>query len=136
MDCRIVNCTQNEVRLVSADGVKTLEPSGHVPCIVESPREWQPDGVGFPVVVLRECTTDVSGLPDPEDGVWLVVDRMVFDAADTRDDLLAPYDFEKDEQGRIWCHMLLARLPGQARANMEKREFLELGRGESAAGCL
>lgn len=137
MDYRIVNCTRNEVRLVSADGVETLEPSGRVPCIVENPREWKPTPSGFPVpvAVVRECTTDVSGLPDPEHGVWLVVDREVFDAAGSRDDLLAPYDFEKDGQGRVWCGMLLARLPGEARANAEKREFLRWGRGESAAGC-
>lgn len=140
MDYKIVNCTPHPVCVIANGTAKTLfPPSGRVPRITETAYEWKPLAMdwSFQTVVVERHAAEVSDLPDPEDGTWFVVSRMVFDAATDRSDLLVPHDVVRDEDGRIiGCRSFLVRRPSEARANAEEREFLELGRGESAAGCL
>lgn len=112
--CRIVNCTPHPVCFVSADGTETetFPPSGRVPRVEETarPSAAAPD-IGYPTVAVA-APDGVSGLPEPGNGVWLLVSRMVFDAAPGRVDLLVPHDVVRDDDGRVvGCRSFLVRRP-------------------------
>ena len=53
------------------------------------------------IPVVRKSYGAVSGLPEPEPGVMLIVSAIVRLALPTRKDLLSPGDAVRDEQGRI-----------------------------------
>jgi hypothetical protein len=59
---------------------------------------------GFEIEVCEKRPGKVEGLPEPEDGVLLIVSRMVLDASDRRD-LAAPDtgpgSVVRDAEGRI-----------------------------------
>lgn len=93
------------------EGVVILPPSGSVARLQNSP----PEQVGsvFPSIleaipVFRMRTGDPEGLPDPQEGVFLVVSTMVRVACPDRDDLLSPGPLVRDEEGRpVGCEGLV-----------------------------
>lgn len=119
--CKIVNCTPHPVCFVSAGTTETFPPSGHVPRVEETARPFAvASGIGYPTVAVERRGNEVSDLPDPENGTWLLVSRMVFDAASNRTDLLVPHDVVRDEDGRIiGCRSFLVRQPEDARKNTD-----------------
>ncbi|MBI1758226.1 MAG: hypothetical protein HYR62_03230 [Actinobacteria bacterium] len=98
------NLTPHAVHLLGPDTVVELPPAGPPARLVLAPD--QPDGeirVGDLTVPLvrTAATPTVTGLPDPESGVLLIVARPVAEAFPHRDDLAYPHQVVRDEHGVI-----------------------------------
>ncbi|WP_267618124.1 hypothetical protein [Gordonia bronchialis] len=86
-----------------AEVVLSIPPSGSVCRIGENraaPTNLPVNGVDIPVVDLN-YTTQLSELPDPQDGVLLVVSRISAQVLSNRNDIVFPLDEVRDEQRRI-----------------------------------
>jgi hypothetical protein len=66
------------------------------------------DGLDIPVRDIVAGT--VAGLPEPREGVLLVVPRIVAAARPERADLVVPFDDIRDSSGRVIGCRALARL--------------------------
>lgn len=60
------------------------------------------------VPVTKTTFGEVVGLPDPEEGIYLIVSRLVLEAVkDARDDVFAPGELVRNDDGRpIGCRVL------------------------------
>lgn len=100
----LTNLTPHEFALFDGDRtVVTIPPSGRV-CRIGEQRS-EPSGVllrgvQIPIVDLR-YTTEMSDLPDPEDGVLLLVSRISAQVLAHRPDVVFPLDEVRDEKLRI-----------------------------------
>jgi hypothetical protein len=125
---KMVNCTPHAitVRPDGSDGV-TIPPSGIVPrvavsavadgeicerCPVETPAGVFSEVFHLPV--MRTAFGRVEGLPDAEDGVWLIVSSVVLSAlGGSRPDCVAPDTSPasaiRDDGGRIIAVRRLTR---------------------------
>src|SRR5574342_685222 len=115
----IINLTPHPVTIAGV----TFPPDGRVPRVAtttvlvgrlveDAPGEWvrqhcpdggfgMPDYPGRSIPFTRVELGEVVDLPEPVPGTWLIVSRMVAEAAPKRDDLFAPGDLVRDEAGRI-----------------------------------
>lgn len=92
----LVNLTPHTLHVHTPGGVVTLAPSGEV-ARVSTVSVEAPPVEGLPTVVTS--FGEVTGLPAPQEGVFLVVSGMVASAA-PRPDVLSPGDLVRDESGR------------------------------------
>ena len=93
------NLTPHPIRLPRPDGSTIdLPTSGQVPRVSLTA---QPAGELDGVLVTCTVAGEIEGLPAPEAGTYLVVSRVVADAARDRSDLLVPGDLVRDDQGRV-----------------------------------
>lgn len=94
----IINCTPHVINAVRKDGTLiNFPPSGIVPRVSSTSQEVADlDGIAVVATVFGA----VTDLPAREDGTWLVVSRLVLNAAPDRDDLLAPGELIRDENGQ------------------------------------
>jgi len=89
-----VNLTPHTIHLPTGD----VPPSGAVArCSEETEHVTTVDGVPF---VYRNYGA-VSGVPEPENRVWLIVSHMCRVALPRRLDLVSPGDLTRDESGQI-----------------------------------
>lgn len=102
-----INLTPHVLNIHHATGgVITVAPSGEV-ARVATLSEAQPslgiDGVSIPVV--KTTFGEVTGLPDPREGIVYIVSRLVLEAVkDARPDVFAPGELVRDADGRpIGC---------------------------------
>lgn len=58
------------------------------------------DHRSIPISLYNVTYGEVTGLPEPEDGVLYIVSMMVLEAC-RREDLIAPVDMVRDNTGRI-----------------------------------
>jgi len=119
-----------------ADHVYTIAPEGLIPRVADEAVHTSPlgrdaedgwfspgDNAGWGTFddFVQECpsgylplvllsTGEVTDLPAPEDGVILIVSRVLAQALPSRTDLRFPHDAVRDEQGRITGVRALARL--------------------------
>lgn len=94
---KIINCTPHPIRFKASDGTITEFPyTGYVPRVSVDYTETTVDGILFSLPVHG----DVVGLPEQEDGTYLIVSRMVASASG-RSDLIVPCKFDRDESGNI-----------------------------------
>ena len=101
----IANLTPHPVNIfVGGEASITLAPSGVVPrCSQSAEQVGTVDGIP----VSRQVFGEVVDLPVPQDGVYLVVSRLVAAACPARDDLLIPGPMVRGEDGRpIGCNGL------------------------------
>ena len=100
----IKNCTPHAIVVVCDGENVTFEPSGIIPRVdtVEKEAEFIfLDEIDIPCV--NQSTGAVSGLPEIQDGVFLIVSGMVFAASD-RKDIIAPDTGKtaiRNERGQI-----------------------------------
>ena len=92
----IINCTPHSVLIAS----ETIEPSGMVPR-VSSSEPVVIGSIGNIPVFSNPTFGAVTGLPEPVEGVYLIVSKMVADACPNRKDLLLGYGAIRDEKGNI-----------------------------------
>lgn len=92
------NLTPHTVNLVTDNGELVLEPSGELARV--STIE-EPDGFLDGVEIFQLTYGSVEGLPDPIDGTYYVVSKMVRDACPDRTDLFYPTRLLRDDAGRI-----------------------------------
>lgn len=95
----ILNLTPHSVNIVREDDtIFTIAPSGTV-ARVSQMREQIGTIEGIPLNVSK--FGEVVDLPEQQDGVFLIVSRLVISALPDRDDLIVPDDLVRDDQGRI-----------------------------------
>jgi len=108
---RLINLTPHPVNLLLEGRTITVPPEGTVARVRE---EILPDaGImvdGDFIPVVRKVLREVTGLPEPSEGVIFVVSLAVAQAARDREDLFVPDDFVRDEEGRILGARRLSRL--------------------------
>lgn len=94
-----VSLLPHDITIVLASGEQmTIEPSGLVArCSQRDEFVQELDGVH----VTRQVMGDVTGLPPRQEGVWLIVSRLVASASPDRDDLLIPGPLVRDERGVV-----------------------------------
>lgn len=87
----LINCTPHDLVLRDADGTDhTIAASGIVPRVSSTPGALRDIGIIVPVADA-DTFGDVTGLPAPVDGTFLIVSGMVGAAlAGTRPDVLVP----------------------------------------------
>ena len=92
------NLTPHTVNVITIDGELILEPSGVCPRVSTIEElEGSLDGIE----IFRLTYGQVEDLPDPEEGVNLIVSKMVRDARPDRTDLFYPTRIKRDDAGRI-----------------------------------
>lgn len=98
LDKMIKNYTPHAVN-VHVDGqlVFSRTSDGVARCAIVTVDDGNIDGIP----VVKTTFGQVEGLPEQEEGVFIVVSRIVFDAAKDRSDLLVPGTAIRDEKGAV-----------------------------------
>lgn len=94
----ILNFTPHALNVVGLDGNVTTFSSVGVARVATSSVSKDPIN-GFGVVATT--FSDVTGLPDPQDGIYCVVSRLVLSACPGRTDLLCPGELIRDVDGNV-----------------------------------
>ena len=107
------NLTPHPVTLLNTDEVAvTIAPAGQIPR-VELTR-YEVDAISTRHGRIRMTETllgsQVDGLPDPVDGVLLIVSRLAMEAVPERVDLVFPDDLIRDDTGAVIGARALGRL--------------------------
>lgn len=105
----IRNFTPHEVTLMPGEGKEEVRlPScGSARCLVERRQIGEIDGITLNTSVFGE----VTGLPEPQEGVFFLVSRIVAEAmAGSREDLVVVDETVRDDEGRIIGARALARI--------------------------
>ena len=92
------NLTPHTVNIDTLNGELVLEPSGVCPRVSTIEK---PECIFEGVEIFSLIYGSVEDLPDPEEGVYLIVSKMVRDARMDRPDLFYPTRLKRDEAGRI-----------------------------------
>lgn len=101
------NCTPHSLNVLVGEEVIDLAPTGIVPRCSQS-EVTAGEVAGIPVT--RQVFGEVIDLPEPEEGVFFVVSRMVAAACPERKDLLIPGPLVRDDEGRVVGCRGLSRL--------------------------
>lgn len=80
------------------DSVMFIDPSGTV---ARCSQTEETVGVVDSIPLTRQTFGAVTGLPDPEEGTWFLVSRMVAVAVPERHDLLIPGPLVRDDKGVV-----------------------------------
>lgn len=99
---KLVNLTPHEITIHTWGAAQVvLPPSGSVArCAEERDHAFLLDVDGIAVEATRAHYGAITGLPEPEPGVYYIVSAMVAQAA-KRGDVLCPGPAIRDEAGRI-----------------------------------
>jgi hypothetical protein len=113
----IINLTPHPINLRAADGSDTIIPASGTVARVTSTPGTATSVAGVPVPVYgRDSYGEVTGLPAPSEGTFLIVSALVGGAvAGTRDDVLVPGTGPadgaiRDDAGRIIAVTRLKRV--------------------------
>lgn len=103
----LVNCTPHPLNIVQRNGeTLTVEPSGIVARCAST--EVLDQAIGL-IDITKQTLGNVEDLPDPVQGVYFIVSRLVASAA-KRDDLLVPGALLRDDNGKVIGCKGLSRL--------------------------
>ena len=96
----LINCTPHAVTIVNNENkiVLFLEKGTIVPRLTQTSKVVG-EILGIPIT--STVFGDTIDLPDPVDGTYYVVSRLVLSANPDRKDLLVPNDVVRDEKGNI-----------------------------------
>lgn len=108
----IRNLTPHPVTLVVDGQTITLPPDGAPPRVstAETPAGTATVN-GTQVPIVQVSTGDLEGLPAQQPGVYLLVSRMVAEAAPHRRDLVIPHGLVRDDTGRVVGCSALGQVP-------------------------
>lgn len=99
-----LNLTPHPLNVKTADGEYiTIPPSGDVARVVYDrlpPEQVRIDGHEISISVAG-APREIIGLPEPEEGVVLIVAKAVSDAVPNRGDLMSPGRLIRDEDGTV-----------------------------------
>ena len=94
----IVSLLPHVTSVVVDDSVTFIDPSGTVArCTQTEEVIGSVDGIPL----TRQTFGAVTGLPEPEEGTWFLVSRMVAAAVPDRHDLLIPGPLVRDDRGVV-----------------------------------
>ena len=99
---RIRNLTPHPVTLI-LEGGETVELPSEGAVRVKMEQE-KIDEISLPqgsLPILRERPTVVEGLPEPEEGVLLLVSRVAAAAISNREDIVVPAEYVREDSGLI-----------------------------------
>lgn len=99
---RLVNLTPHAVTLLGGEHSVTLEPAGpaaRVTMATEVVETLQLED-GLSLSIRQGTPGAITGLPDPEPGVVVIVSRLVADAA-LRSDVVYPDDLVRNDTGQV-----------------------------------
>ena len=93
------NCTPHALSIQMGSGNRVgIMPSGVCPRVeMESSLLYVLGGIA----VHRTTPGEVIDLPSPQEGVWLIVSRMIVAACPERLDLLSPGGLIRNSEGRV-----------------------------------
>ena len=96
---KLINLTPHVLNIVAADGsIVDIQPSGNIARVSStSAIVATVNGIN----VSQQTFGDVTGLPVAQDGVILIVSRMVKDRAANRADVMVPGAPVRDAEGKI-----------------------------------
>ena len=96
---KLVNMTPHVLNIIAADGsIVDIQPSGNIARVASSSAVVSTiNGIN----VSQQTFGDVTGLPAAEEGVILIVSRMVKDRVANRADVMVPGAPVRDEGGKI-----------------------------------
>ena len=95
---RFNNLTPHAVKIFVGDAVTIIAPSGIEARVSATDRLVEVvDGIPF----FETSFGEVTGLPDAEDGVTLIVSALVVSAAPERTDLRSPAKLIRDSAGAV-----------------------------------
>ena len=60
-----------------------------------------PDSPEAIIELIQVTSGEIVGLPEPKDGVFYIVSRLVAEASPKRDDLVFPFGLVRDESGTV-----------------------------------
>lgn len=102
-----INCTPHPINLIGENNVITTLPKGEIiPRLTQSTKVVDVvEGVSITETIFGET----QDLPDFEEGVFLIVSRLVLSANTERKDLLVPNELVRDSEGNIVGCKSLAR---------------------------
>ena len=105
---KFVNCTPHPITLLGADGVVlfTLPKGEVVPRLSQSTKEVE---VVEGISITETSFGDTQDLPDTQEGVLLIVSRLVLSGNPDRKDLVVPNELVRDDAGNIVGCKSLAR---------------------------
>lgn len=84
-----VHCADGTIREFPSQGIARVSQHDKLADVVDD------------IEVFETVLGDVVGLPDPVEGVFLIVSRVVAGACRQRSDILVPGPFIRDNEGRI-----------------------------------
>ncbi len=105
----LVNLTPHVINIVSEQGERLLD----VPVSGTIARCSQSNvvvGEVADIPITRQTFGEVENLPEPQEGVFYIVSRLVASALPERDDLLIPGPLVRDAEGRPCGCQGLSRL--------------------------
>ena len=99
---KIINCTPHPLNIHHFGGILELAASGILPRLAVTRENVVPvfGPLGEVINVARATLGELTGLPDPQDGVVLITSALVADAA-KRPDVMSPGELVRDAQGII-----------------------------------
>ena len=96
----VLNLTPHPLKVLGEDGEPMLElPKAEAPARVSASTRRVGEVDGIPV--YQEILGEVENLPEPREGAYYVVSRMIAAACPGRHDLLVPGNLIRDGEGRI-----------------------------------
>ncbi len=93
----IRNLTPHPIVVIRGEEKITIQASGLARLAART--EWVGEIDGIPLSQTKFGLPE--GLPDPQDGVYLVVSQLIKSALPQRTDLLVPAEVVRDEKGNI-----------------------------------
>ena len=99
----LINLTPHKVTICNENGdvIEEVVPSGNIPRLQEWQTEIGTEDVGLFGYRVWQVTRGGAELPEPQDGVFLIVSDMIRTAYPDRMDLLSPANTVRDDQGRV-----------------------------------
>ena len=106
---KLVNLTPHSVTILG-DIELSVESSGVARIAAQDEVSGALEVLGISVPITKTVFGDPVGLPEAEDGVALIVSRLVAAALPERNDLFFPNQLVRDDQGRIIGCKSLSRI--------------------------
>jgi hypothetical protein len=91
---QLINLTTTDVCITMDRGIITIFPSGTVARCVETREPFTILNNGLPLQINR-IEKRVVGLPEPEEGIWYIVDPEVANISKRKDLLILDEEFDK-----------------------------------------
>lgn len=103
-----INCTPHPITLLGSDNevIISLSKGEVVPRLSQSTKQVD---VVEGVSITETSFGEIQDLPEPKEGVLLIVSRLVLTACPNRKDLVVPNELVRDSDGNIKGCKSLAR---------------------------
>jgi hypothetical protein len=96
----LLNLTPHDIHIVNSVGtvLTTIPKQDQAARLVN---RYRADGMINGIQLTKTVYTEVTGLPEPREGVYLIVSSIVKEAFLDREDLLIPHQLVRNENGMI-----------------------------------